>query len=486
MHLNIIRSFILNHWIFILSLLFVLINSIAVYLGFNYLIITPVLLFFFYLAIYKLDTLIFIIVFFVPISIPVSYYYPNLNNDFFIPTEPLIFGIMVLFFLKLSIERKIERKILLHPLSIVIYFNLFWILITSLSSTMFVVSIKFFLVRLWYVTVFYFITAHLFSKFKNFKLFIWLYVISLFIVITYFFSRLSEYGLQNQIASNWIVKPFYNDHTSYGAALAMLFPVLIGLSLLGKKIDAVRFIKWIVVLFFTVAIIFSYTRAAWVSLLVAFIALVLIISKIKLKYLLFFLSVVIAFFIINKNDIFYSLQRNNKGSSNDFVEHLKSISNISSDQSNLERINRWNSAIKMFYKKPLLGWGPGTYMFQYAPFQACEDHTSISTNAGTGGNAHSEYLGPLAESGILGILSFGAIVVTTIFFGVKSFNNAKRWKVKILSIMIIIGLITYYCHGFLNNFLDTDKLSVLFWGFTAMIVALDVYHNKSEEPLKNN
>jgi hypothetical protein len=43
-------------------------------------------------------------------------------------------------------------------------------------------------------------------------------------------------------------------------------------------------------------------------------------------------------------------------------------------------------------------------------------------------------------------------------------------------------------HGFLNNFLDTDKLSVPFWGFTAIIVALDVYHTgkAEEEPAQEN
>ena len=40
---------------------------------------------------------------------------------------------------------------------------------------------------------------------------------------------------------------------------------------------------------------------------------------------------------------------------------------------------------------------------------------------------------------------------------------------------------TYYIHGFLNNFLDTDKAAVPFWGFVAIIVALDVYHNKKPE-----
>ena len=58
----------------------------------------------------------------------------------------------------------------------------------------------------------------------------------------------------------------------------------------------------------------------------------------------------------------------------------------------------------MWKERPVFGWGPGTYMFQYAPFQAAEDRTIISTNFGVQGNAHSEYFGPLSEQGVLGML----------------------------------------------------------------------------------
>jgi hypothetical protein len=33
-------------------------------------------------------------------------------------------------------------------------------------------------------------------------------------------------------------------------------------------------------------------------------------------------------------------------------------------------------------------------------------------------------------------------------------------------------------HGFLNNFLDTDKLSIPFWGFIAALVYLDIKQKK--------
>ena len=157
------------------------------------------------------------------------------------------------------------------------------------------------------------------------------------------------------------------------------------------------------------------------------------------------------------------------------------MSNISSDASNLERINRWSCAIRMFKDKPVFGYGPGTYMFQYAPYQLNKDRTIISTNSADGGNAHSEYLGPLAESGVLGLLTFLLIIGTVIYTAVQTYMRLNNPRLKSFVLGALLGLITYYIHGLLNNFLDTDKLSVPFWGFTAIIVALDIYSRKSEK-----
>jgi hypothetical protein len=43
-----------------------------------------------------------------------------------------------------------------------------------------------------------------------------------------------------------------------------------------------------------------------------------------------------------------------------------------------------------------------------------------------------------------------------------------------LAIALVAGLITYAVHGALNNFLDTDKISALFWGMIAAIVSMDI------------
>ena len=39
---------------------------------------------------------------------------------------------------------------------------------------------------------------------------------------------------------------------------------------------------------------------------------------------------------------------------------------------------------------------------------------------------------------------------------------------------LFLGLITYFVHGVLNNYLDTDKASAPFWGFLALLVVLDL------------
>lgn len=175
------------------------------------------------------------------------------------------------------------------------------------------------------------------------------------------------------------------------------------------------------------------------------------------------------------------MEKNKQDSSTDFYEHIQSISNISSDASNLERLNRWNCAIRLFKERPFFGWGPGTYQFVYAPFQRSKDRTIISTNAGDMGNAHSEYIGPLSESGVLGMITFLAIMIAAFYTAARVYKKSNSQLSKFYAIIIMLGLITYFTHGLLNNFLDTDKASVPFWGFIGTLVALDLFHRKKSD-----
>ena len=55
------------------------------------------------------------------------------------------------------------------------------------------------------------------------------------------------------------------------------------------------------------------------------------------------------------------------------------------------------------------------------------------------------------------MVSVLAIFGISIYLGIKVYRNTVDKEIKIISLAIVVGLISYYIHGFLNNFLDTDK-----------------------------
>ncbi len=445
----------------------------------------PIILAIVLVVVFSFDKIVYLIALFAPLSIPLSNLIPGFGFDMYLPTEPLLFGLLIVFLLKLINERGFDKKILTHPVSLAIYVNLIWIFLTSLTSTMPVVSLKLLLSRIWFVVGLYFITALIFTGGKNIEKYIWLYIFSLLIVIIYTVNRHLGYGIWNKQVANFVPSPFYKDHTSYGAAMAMYLPFLLLFSFGGIVTKKVRIISVIALIITVTGFVLSYTRAAWLSAVAALVVFGVIKLKIRFKPLFITFVTLVVLFLAFQNQIIMRLEQNSEQSSANFKTHITSMSNITSDASNLERINRWSCAVRMFADRPFFGFGPGTYMFEYAPYQLKENRTIISTNAGDGGNAHSEYLGPLSESGLLGLLTFLLFIVTVIYVAVHTYMRLNDRRQKSIVLAALIGLVTYYTHGLLNNFLDTDKLSVPFWGFTAIIVAIDIASGNQAQPKKN-
>jgi len=462
-------------WVYGVSFVYLVLNAFCIANEFFWLNLLPPMLLMIYMAVTRLDKLILFSVFLVPLSVNLASTEIHLGVS--LPVEPLLAGILLLYVVRLLYNIKVNRELLKHPVTIAILINLSWIFITSMTSQLPVVSFKFLLARLWFVVPFFFIGYYMFADFKNMRRFIWLYIIPLTIVIGYTLYMHSLYGFAEDPA-HWVMSPFYNDHTAYGAALAMFFPALIAFSFHSNYSNNIRIIAGLLLGVFVVALILSFTRAAWVSLAAAFAFYLILYFKISWKYIVGLILVAIVYLIFSWSDIMMSLERNRQDTSDDLAEHLESISNISTDASNLERINRWNSAFRMFADKPLLGFGPGTYSFKYAPYQLSNEKTIVSTNAGDMGNAHSEYIGPLAESGVLGMLSFLGVVVTIIITGWRLYLRMSKGPERAVVLSVLMGLVTYFVHGSLNNFLDTDKASVPFWAFTAMLVAADIKYAK--------
>lgn len=467
-------------WFYALVTLFLVANLYYTFKGDIILNAIPVAFLLMYTAFYHFDKLFLFIVLFTPLSINIEEFV-SADVGLFLPTEPLLFGILLIIIFNQLRRNQFDKRFLTHPITIIFFLQFAWIILTSITSSHPEVSFKFLLTKLWFIIPIYFYGVIFFKKEKNIYRFIWAFITSLSVVALYTLFNHALNGF-DEASGHWVMFPFFKDHTSYGAILALVYPVLFGLFFAKKHGPLMRLILLFLIALIGIAIFMSYTRAAWLSLVGALVVYLLIRFKIKFKFLAAIGFVGILYIGFSWTSIMHNLERNNsEHATENLDERIESIANISTDASNLERLNRWGSAIRMWQERPFVGWGPGTYAMEYAPFQLASGKTIISTNSGNMGNAHSEYLGPLSEQGLLGMLLMIGLVGYIIYTGVALYIRMPKNEMRLVMLTLLLGLITYFAHGILNNYLDTDKATVPVWGFTAIIVMLDLKYPKKEK-----
>jgi O-antigen ligase len=443
-----------------------------------YLCLFPFALLAVYYALYRTEWTFLSLGLFTPLSVNIEEYTKSFG--LFIPTEPMLFGLMLLIILLQISKPIIPKETWKNPIVWAVGFYVFWIVITSITSSHPTASFKFLLARLWFIVPVLLFGSYVFRERVHIKAFFWLFSIGMVIAITYTLFVHAGYRFGEK-EGHWVMWPFFKDHTIYGAIVALVVPLIFGLYFSKKHHPLVQAILIGFMFVSLLGLYFSYTRAAWLSIILALGVWALIRSKIKFSVIAGTTIVVGTILFLSWDNIQMELERNKyEHTTEEFGEKLQSATNVTTDASNLERINRWSCAISMFEERPVFGFGPGTYAFEYARFQEPENLTIISTNFGDLGNAHSEYLGPLAEMGLIGMLAMILIVAAIFYKGITLYN---RWpkedrEIRVLLMSMIISLSTYFIHGILNNFLDTDKAAVPIWGMCAMFIALEIKLNK--------
>lgn len=434
-----------------------------------------------YIVFFHADIALYLLAFSTPFSVIISS--KNIHLGLSLPSEGIMILLTLIFFARILYDLRINRAFLKHPLSIAILVYLGWMLITCLTSARPVISFKHFASQLWFITsCYWFFLQMVEDDLKNAVRYFNCYAVGLAIIVIITTYQHALSGFDEHYA-HYVMSPFYNDHTAYGAALAFMLPLTVGFIFLPNNKIQHRVFYVVISLILLTGFYLSFSRAAWISLVAAIGVFVILKLRIKLSWLIgggLVLGVLLFFYA---DDILYKMSRNSQDSSGNFVEHIQSMSNISTDASNMERINRWTAAFGMIKERPVFGWGPGTYQFEYAPFQIGYYRTIISTDFGDGGNAHSEYIGPCAESGVPGMLTVFAIVFLFLYYGITTYIYSEDKTLKIISLCMTLALISYYAHGVFNNFLDTDKLAVIVWSAMAVITVCNL---KAKTPSPNN
>ncbi|MFT7345032.1 MAG: putative inorganic carbon (HCO3(-)) transporter [Lentimonas sp.] len=468
--MSILRS---NIGLIILATLYIALSGYFIWEDQAYFALASVGLLFAYFAVFNTEYSFLSLAFLTPLSINIEEYTDGFG--LFLPTEPILFGLLILIVFKELKRPFIPKHVWHHPIVIAVGLYLVWLSMSTISSSDPVASLKSILAKLWFLAPLLLIGPIVFSKRINIKAFLWLFLVGMVVAILYTVLHHAMFSFGEK-EGHWVMWPFFKDHTIYGAMVAFTLLVALGLYFSKKHPPLTQLVLLIMILIVLVGLYFSYTRAAWLSVVGALLIGVVIKLKIKFKWLLgvgVFAGLVLFF---SWDQIQMEMARNtSEHTTEDFGKRIQSAANVTTDASNLERLNRWSCAISMFKERPIMGFGPGTYAFEYARFQQPENLTIISTNFGDAGNAHSEYLGALAETGALGLVFFLLILIAVFYKGVMLYIKIPEGdkEMKMLIFFLVLALSSYFIHGLLNNYLDTDKASVPIWGICAIFIAVE-------------
>ena len=343
-----------------------------------------------------------------------------------------------------------------------------WILTFVLPlafSEMLKVSAKFTLLNLLFVWVFYYGTL----LFERHEVHLWLrnFFISFLLVVLWGGYQFFQYDF-NPITIVGIFKPFFYSSTYVGAVAALFAGYFLGRSKQYKRFLPLFLLSLLIV-------VFTESRAALLSVVVMLAAWALLhiprMGRLFAPIIILLLALSLGGADRIREAFQYNKVESHDPNSNVFEETL-SVTNVQTDVSNMERLNRWVSALKMFQERPHVGFGPGTYQFQYIPFQEQGLKNRLSVRnpddipQGSGGSAHNELLLQLSENGWPSTLVFLVMLVLWLRRGIWN-STTENWY----HAPYFLGFVTYLFHMNVNNFLNQPGFAFLFWTFGALLMA---------------
>lgn len=438
------------------------------------LVLAPLSIWAFYLLVYRFTEFLYLMVFLVPMSVGLK----DVGGGFglSVPFEPLLWLAVLAAGLLLVQGQLGNKKMLNRALFWWLILQHAWVLLTTLLSQANFISLKFFVARSFFLLVFVFLFGRLFESPKHIKRFFRAYLLGFAPIVLYSIFRLASNGIARRYSPD-MAEPFFDDHTIFGACLAMLLP-LAWLFFRQKSPDWMgKWPPWLGAVVLTLVLgglYTSFSRAAWMSVIFIGFFSLLIRFKVSFKVVMVGILAVVTVVFFTQDRILESMRENKNVSGENLAETARSVTNVKTDESNQERVNRWSCAVRMWEDRPLLGFGPGTYERFYPDYQLKAEMTRISSKQGDRGDAHSEYLTALSEQGLPGLFLWLGLLVLILRSGLRIAYRAEEEGARLLGKAILLGLLTYFVHGAVNSFLDLDEAATLFWAMVSMLLALDI------------
>ena len=155
-----------NLLLFFATLVFIGVNGLFLFKGNYYFSFLPLAVSIIYFSFYKTKELLFFVILCTPFSLNLEELALG-NVGFYLPTEPILFGLMILISIRALLRGIYDKKIINHPITISVFFYLSWMIITVFTSTNPIISLKFLIAKLWFVIPLFFYIVVVFREKKT-------------------------------------------------------------------------------------------------------------------------------------------------------------------------------------------------------------------------------------------------------------------------------------------------------------------------------
>ena len=392
-----------------------------------------------------------------------------------LPTEPLMVGLMFVGLIYvLRHGKETDGRFLTHPITLALLLHLAWIVVSAITSHQIVVSVKFVLAKAWYVATFFFLASRMLNNEREVRQFFWAVFSTLLFTVLVVILRHAAYGFSFADVYR-VLHPFYRNHVAYASIIVVFLPFV---WYVRKWYPAYSRGWWVLsgsLLVFMLAIQLSYTRAAYVSVVIAIGAFYIIRWRLTKYVLLLALSATIgavAFMGYNNRYLDYAPNFETTVSHQDF-NNLLEATYSGEDISTMERIYRWVAGFHMSIEEPVFGFGPGNFYNFYKVYTVTSFQTYVSDNPDRSG-IHSYYLMTLVEQGLPGLIFFMLLSAYALLRGEAIYHQARREKDKHMAMMALLSLIIILSLLIINDLIETDKIGPFFFMNLALLINLDL------------
>jgi O-antigen ligase len=128
-------------------------------------------------------------------------------------------------------------------------------------------------------------------------------------------------------------------------------------------------------------------------------------------------------------------------------------------------------SLRMWTKRPLLGWGLGTFPEVYPEFRSF--YTSFFVN-----QAHNDYLQLLVETGLAGFAIAAWFLFVTLRRGLSKLQNWTESHNGVLTAGCLLGILGILVHSFLDFNLQIPANAALFYVLCAVAAAEPVHESQ--------